>query len=207
MAYFGLDDQIFNIINVEDQTVAIFNWEWWKVCILLGLYLISASVALCGQVMIIIYIVKYAPKGRPINEMILVDQVKRYIILIFELKCCMSNLLQSSKFIFNVLPALFALISIVVGTPITHLYGDHLSWIISGLWCCYCVKQTLGGFFVAIYRIICLKRPEIAMSLQNQRKLRNNLLCLELTTMVLLMVYFYEGATITGTEPSMELLR
>ena len=77
MAYFGLDDQIFNIINVEDQTVAIFNWEWWKICLLLGLYLISASVALCGQVMIIIYIMKYAPKGRPINELILVDQVKR----------------------------------------------------------------------------------------------------------------------------------
>ena len=76
MAYFGLDDQIFNVINVEDQTVAIFNWEWWKICILLGLYLINASVALCGQVMIIIYIVNYAPKGRPINEMILVDQVK-----------------------------------------------------------------------------------------------------------------------------------
>ena len=207
MAYFGLDDQIFNVIIVEDQTVAIFNWEWWKICILLGLYLIIASVALCGQVMIIIYIVKYAPKGRPINEMILVDQVKKNLILIFELKCCMSNLLQSSKFIFNILPALFALISICVGTPIKHLYGDHLSWIISGLWCCYCVKQTLGGFFVAIYRIICLERPDIAMSLQSQRKLRNHLLRLELATMVLLLVYWYGGASITGTEPSMELLR
>ena len=115
--------------------------------------------------------------------------------------------LQSSKFIFNVLPALFALISIVVGTPITHLYGDHLSWIISGLWCCYCVKQTLGGFFVAIYRIICLKRPEIAMSLQNQRRLRNHLLRLELATMVLLFGYTYNGARITGTQPSMEFFR
>ena len=76
MTYFGLDDQIFNVIHVEDQTVAIFNWEWWKICLLLGLYFICASVALCGQVMIIIYIAKYAPKGRAINEMILVDQVK-----------------------------------------------------------------------------------------------------------------------------------
>ena len=78
MVYFGLDDQIFNVINVEDQSVAIFNWEWWKICILLGLYLICVSVTLCGVVMIIIYIVKYAPKGRPINEMILVDQVKNF---------------------------------------------------------------------------------------------------------------------------------
>ena len=76
MAYFGLDNQIFNVINVEDQSVTVFNWEWWKICLLLGLYLISASVGLCGQVMIITYIIKYAPKGRPINEMILVDQVR-----------------------------------------------------------------------------------------------------------------------------------
>ena len=114
---------------------------------------------------------------------------------------------QSSKFIVQLLSALFALISIVSGTPIKDLYGDHLSWIISGLWCFSALKQTLGGFFLAIYRIICLKRPEIAMSLQNQRKIRNNLLCLELTTMVLLLVYFYEGATITGTEPSLEFFR
>ena len=119
----------------------------------------------------------------------------------------MPNLLQSSKLIFNLLPALFALISIVSGTPIKDLYGDHLSWIMSGLCCCAAVKQTLGGFFVAIYRIVCLKRPEIAMSLQNQRKLRNHLLRLELATMVLLFVYSYEGASITGTEPSMEFLR
>ena len=119
----------------------------------------------------------------------------------------MSNLLQSSKFIFNLLPALFALISIVSGTPIKDLYGDHLCWIISGLWCASAVKHSIGGFFLAIYRIICLKRPEIAMSQQNQRKIRNNLLCLELTTMALLLVYFYEGATITGTEPSLEFLR
>ena len=119
----------------------------------------------------------------------------------------MPNLLQSSKFIFNILSALFALISIVSGTPIKDLYGDHLYWIISGLWFSSVVKQTLGGFFIAIYRIICLKRPKIAMNLQNQRKLRNHLLRLELATMVLLLVYFYVGASITGTEPSMEFLR
>ena len=119
----------------------------------------------------------------------------------------MFNLLQFSKLIFNLLPAIFALISIGSGTPIKDLYGDHLCWIFSGLLCSSAVKQTLGGFFLAIYRIICLKMPEIAMSQQNQRKLRNNLLCLELTTMLLLLVYFFEGATITGTEPSLEFLR
>jgi hypothetical protein len=119
----------------------------------------------------------------------------------------MPNLLQSSKLIFNLLPTLFIVISIVCGTPIKDLYGDYLCWIFSGLLNSSGIKQTLGGFFIAIYRIICLKKPKIAMSLQNQRKLKNHLLCLELATMVLLFVYFYEGANITGTEPTMEFLR
>ena len=119
----------------------------------------------------------------------------------------MPNLLQSSKLIFNLLPTLFVVISIVCGTPIKDLYGDQLCRILSGLLNSSGIKQTLGGFFMGIYRIICLKRPEIAMSLLNQRKLRNHLLRLELATLVLLFVYSYEGASITGTEPSMEFLR
>ena len=119
----------------------------------------------------------------------------------------MSNLLQSSKLVFNLLPTLFVVISIVCGTPIKDLYGDQLCRILSGLLNSSGIKQTLGGFFMGIYRIICLKRPEIAMSQQNQRKLRNHLLRLELATLVLLFVYSYEGANMTGTEPSMEFLR
>ena len=119
----------------------------------------------------------------------------------------MSNLLQSSKLIFNLLPTLFVVISIVCGTPIKDLYGDQLCCILSGLLNLSAIKQTLGGFFVGIYRIICLERPEVAMNLQNQRKLRNHLLRLELSTMVLLFGYTYEGASITGTQPSMEFFR
>ena len=32
MAYFGVEHQIFQIMNVEDQTTAIFKWEWWQRC-------------------------------------------------------------------------------------------------------------------------------------------------------------------------------
>ena len=119
----------------------------------------------------------------------------------------MPNLLQSSKLIFNLLPTLFVVISIVCGTPIKDLYGDYMCWILSGLMASNCLKQTLGGFTVAMYRIVCLERPEIAMSQQNQRKLRNHLLFLELATMTLLLGFCCGGAVIAGTEPTMEFLR
>ena len=77
MAEYGIDNQTYQdiIANVESTEIAIFKWEWWKICLLLGFYTISATISICGQAMIIIYIARYAPKQRPINRMILIDQV------------------------------------------------------------------------------------------------------------------------------------
>ena len=69
------------------------------------------------------------------------------------------------------------------------------------------VKQILGGFFIAIYRIICMKRPEIAMSLYRQREITNQLFFLELLSLIFFLELFYLGASMTGTEPVMEFLR
>ena len=75
MEYFGVEDEIFQIVFVEDQTAAIFKFEWWKIWLVFILYAICSIIVICGQAMIIIYIGKYAPKDRAINRMILVDQV------------------------------------------------------------------------------------------------------------------------------------
>ena len=75
MAYFGVEDEIFQIVVVEDQTAAVFKLELWKICLVFLLYAICSIIVICGQAMIIIYIGKYAPKDRAINRMILVDQV------------------------------------------------------------------------------------------------------------------------------------
>ena len=75
MAYFGVEHQIFQIINIEDQTTAIFKWEWWQRSLVFVLYTICSVIVISGEAMIIIYIGKYAPKDRAINKIILVDQV------------------------------------------------------------------------------------------------------------------------------------
>ena len=75
MAYFGVEHQIFQIINIEDQTTAIFKWEWWQRSLVFVLYTICSVIVISGEAMIIIYIGKYAPKDRAINRMIFVDQV------------------------------------------------------------------------------------------------------------------------------------
>ena len=75
MAYFGVKDEIFQIVFIEDNTAAIFKLEWWKIWLVFLLYTICSVTVISGQAMIIIYIGKYAPKNRAINRMILVDQV------------------------------------------------------------------------------------------------------------------------------------
>ena len=99
------------------------------------------------------------------------------------------------------------LLSLVKGQPVKTLYGDGMVWILSGIIACQSVKQILGGFFIAIYRIICMKRPEIAMSLYRQREITNQLFFLELLSLIFFLEFFYLGASMTGTEPVMEFLR
>ena len=115
--------------------------------------------------------------------------------------------MQSSELILNLMPTVFILLSLFYGTPVKTLYGDAMCWVLLGILSCLCMKQILGGFFIAAYRIICLKRSDIAMNITSQRKLKIQLLRLELITMVLFLELLYFGTTISGTEPSMEFLR
>ena len=107
----------------------------------------------------------------------------------------------------NIMSIVFILLSLFYGTPLKTLYGETICSILSGLISCLYMKQILGGFFIATYRIICLKRPDIAMNVQNQRKLRNQLLQLEMTTMGLFLALFGLVGTYYGTEPSIEFFR
>ena len=75
----GVADEIFEITNFDDQTVFVYKLELWKLCLLIFFYVTFALVATCGGLMIVWYIKGYAPKNRPFNRMILVDQVIFFI--------------------------------------------------------------------------------------------------------------------------------
>ena len=71
----GVADEIFEITNIQDEPLFVYELELWKLCLLISFYVIFALVANCGGLMIVWYIKGYAPKNRPINRMILIDQV------------------------------------------------------------------------------------------------------------------------------------
>ena len=65
----------YEIIDITDHSLIIFRLESWQS----GLLIISLAscglVSIGGTLMIINYIKRFAPKDRPINTMVLVDQV------------------------------------------------------------------------------------------------------------------------------------
>ena len=76
MFEFGMKDQKFETINVDNHLVPIYRLQWWELYLLICYYVICAIIVISGQLMIIFFIKRYAPKERPINRMILVDQVR-----------------------------------------------------------------------------------------------------------------------------------
>ena len=71
-----MKDQEFEAINVDDHLVPIYRLQWWELYLFICYYVICAIIVISGQLMIIFFIKRYAPKERPINRMILVDQVR-----------------------------------------------------------------------------------------------------------------------------------
>ena len=83
-------------------------------------------------------------------------------------------------------PPILVLASLVTEKPVgeLELFGKNICWIFSFLASCCVTKIGVSGFFLAIYRIICLKWP-----LQGMKKLRqisNELIVLEWITMFLI---------------------
>ena len=100
---------------------------------------------------------------------------------------------------------ILVLASLVTETPVGELFGKNVCWIFTFLASCCVTKIGVSGFFLAIYRIICLKRP-----LQGMKKLRqisNELIVLEWITMFLIQGIHISGIGFTGTDMTLAFCR
>ena len=84
---------------------------------------------------------------------------------------------------------------IATRTPMSKLFGDNSCRIMAICNTCSVIKLILGGFFMAIYRMICLKRP--AMKLARRKQIANQILGLEFLTSVILLGFLI-GARAIG---------
>ena len=71
----GLGSEELQIYNIEDHASTIFKLQYWQFVCLICYYSVCAIIAIFGEALIIFYIARHAPKNRPLNRMILIDQV------------------------------------------------------------------------------------------------------------------------------------
>ena len=68
----------FHWIHRKDQTITLFEWDGLESVLVIIYTLIMGIKNIVCKVLIINYILRYAPKDRPINNMMLVEQVKKF---------------------------------------------------------------------------------------------------------------------------------
>ena len=72
---------------------------------------------------------------------------------------------------------------------------------------CNVLKYILNGFFMSVYRLICMKKPNIALNVQKQRKIINRLIVLELMTLIVFHGLYTCGTKMRGTSLGLAMLR
>ena len=68
-------NQMFQIIDIENHSLSIFEINGLHFGFLITFYVTCSLIVITGEAMIVYYIKKYSPKEQSINRMILVDKV------------------------------------------------------------------------------------------------------------------------------------
>ena len=71
----GLESEEFQISDIKDHSIPIFKLQYWQLVLFICYYSVCAIITIVGEALVIFYIARHAPKNRPLNRMILIDQV------------------------------------------------------------------------------------------------------------------------------------
>ena len=113
--------------------------------------------------------------------------------------------LQMIKVIIGFLLDFFSISSLVTRTSVEKLFGETTCWMYVFMEILVTLKYVLGGFFTALYRIICMGRP--GQKQVRQRQITNQLFKMELITTILFLGIYFIGAGIAGTNAEMAYCR
>ena len=92
-------------------------------------------------------------------------------------------------------------------TPVQDMLGETTCWVLKFGMICNVMKYILGGFFMSIYRLICMKKPSIALNTHRLRKISIELIVLEWITLGFLHGLYFFGTKLRGTSVGFGMLR
>lgn len=84
-----INEEEIKLIELMDESLAVLYWEPVKSITLISIMIVSFVVTLACRYMIANYVIRFAPKERAINSLILIDQVSRYLVQpSYDFFCC-----------------------------------------------------------------------------------------------------------------------
>ena len=95
--------------------------------------------------------------------------------------------------------------SLAMRTPVEELFGETTCWMYIFMEEIIGMKYVLGGFFMALYRIICMVR--LGQKQERQRQITNQLFIMEWIIIVSFLGIHLIGAGIAGTNVEMAYCR
>ena len=99
----------------------------------------------------------------------------------------------------------FSISSLAMRTPVEELFGETICWMYIFIGELLAIKYVFGGFFMALYRIICMVRP--GQKQERQRQITNHLFKMEWIIIVSFLGIYLIGAGIAGTNVEMAYCR
>ena len=168
-----------DIIDIEDENVHVVKWHGYFSVILIAFLSTCGVVSTLGKMMIIHYILTQAPK-RPLNKMILCDQL--------------GQLLTSFGFI------LLTLTSLMESTPIQDLIPNGCQIF----YCLTVAHNTLlvsGGFMMALFRMFCVKFSSRTINLSSMVHI---ILWIQYGLVIFLLIGYYYSTRLYGSSNLLE---
>ena len=110
------------------------------------------------------------------------------------------SIFQICQLFINLVFSPIKILPLATQTPISKMFGNNVCWISLCMRFCNGSKIILGSFFMAMYRIICMKRP--AMKLVRKKQIANQLIVLEFVTSIFLFGFLVGGRTVINQDAS-----
>ena len=170
-------------LHLQSEAVKVIQWHGFFSILLICFCSTIAVISTAGKSMIIYFILYKAPE-RPMNTMILLDQM---------------GLLFTS-----LVTKFMTITSLIMATPILHLYGPLGFYMYLLFTVAHNALAISGGFTMALFRMLCVQFQIVSSSME---KLMIKLMWMQYTMWICILVTSAMAADIYGSSNIIEFAR
>ena len=158
-------------LDFPNESVKVIQWHGFFSVLLICFCSAFAIISTAGKSMIIYFILYKAPK-RPMNTMILLDQVSVQIVQWIKLSKD-SSIFQIGTMLTSLVTKVMTITSLIMATPLLDMYGTLGCDVYFHFTIAHNILVVTGGFVMALFRMLCVRFDNYVPSLERLMLLKN----------------------------------